>query len=308
MEKEPRKITFWPGNPISYTTTRIELFFNEQILSTGTAFIMRYAGRYGLVTNWHVLSGRSPIDGKCLSANGGIPNIAKCHVALAFQADSSRPSPETVHFRGLEIPLIDESGEPVWVDNRDTDPLSDYAIIMLEPLIPELNQSGYSLRAIQAGMVTLKRGVQATAQVRPEDINHFYPQVGHQVFVVGYPAGIEFAGVFPIWKGATIASEPTTSLTLAGAVTDDVIYVDGLTRSGMSGSPVICLQKEGDVYFTDDGVQVTASKAEPMLVGVYAGREGVTKVEADLALGRVWKVAAVERLFSNNLAEIVRAG
>jgi hypothetical protein len=174
-------------------------------------------------------------------------------------------------------------------------------VILLNKLIPELDQPGHSLRAIQAGVVTLKRGKRATNRLKPEDLNHFYPPVGHQVFIVGYPVGVEHSGVFPIWKGGTIASEPTSSLSLAGVETDDVIYVDGLTRAGMSGSPVICLQKPGDSYFTDEGVQVTASKAEPLLVGVYAGRDGVTNSEADLALGRVWKVAAIEGLFGESI-------
>lgn len=301
MPDNTHEVDHWPGHPISYTTTHLKMFFNEQFLATGTAFIMKYAGKYGLVTNWHVVSGRNPITGKCLSSNGGIPNMAKCHVALVHRLDDGPRFTETIHFLPVEIPLIDEEGRAIWSDNRANDPLSDYVIILLDKLIPELDQPRHSLRAIQAGVVTIKRGKKATNKVKPEDVNHFYPQVGHQVFIVGYPVGVEHSGVFPIWKGGTIASEPTSSLSLAGVETDDVIYVDGLTRAGMSGSPVICLQKPGDSYFTDDGVKITVSKAEPLLVGVYAGRDGVTNSEADLALGRVWKVAALERLFGESI-------
>ena len=301
MRHNTSKIDHWPGNPISYTTTHLRMFFNEQPLATGTAFVMKYAGQYGLITNWHVISGRNPITGKCLSTNGGIPNMAKCHVALVHRLDDGPQFTETIHFLPVEISLIDERGCAIWSDNRANDPLADYVIILLDKLIHQLHQPGYSLRAIDAGVVTIKRGKMVTTKVKPEDLNHFYPQVGHQVFIVGYPVGVEHTGVFPIWKGGTIASEPTTSLSLAGVETDDVIYVDGLTRAGMSGSPVICLQKPGDIYFTDDGVQITASKSEPLLVGVYAGRDGVTNLEADLALGRVWKVAALERLFAKSI-------
>lgn len=296
-----REVDHWPGNPISYTTTHIKMFFNEQFLATGTAFVMQYAGKYGLITNWHVLSGQNPITGRCLAANGGIPNIAKFHVALVYRLDDGPRFTETIHFLPIEIPLLDNKGRAVWNDNRTNDPLSDYAVILLDEIIPELNQSGYSLRAIQGGVITIKKGKKAHNRVKQEDINHFHPQVGHQVFIVGYPVGVEHSGVFPVWKGGTIASEPASSLTFAGVETSDVIYVDGLTRAGMSGSPVICLQKPGDIYFTDDGVQITASKAGPLLVGVYAGRDGVTNSEADLALGRVWKVAAVEKLFGDSI-------
>jgi len=304
MPDNIHQVDHWPGHPISYTTTHMKMFFNEQFLATGTAFVMQYAGEYGLITNWHVLSGRNPITGKCLAINGGIPNIAKCHVALVHRLDDGPRFTETIHFLPVEIPLIDDEGNTTWNDNRANDPLSDYAIILLDKYIPELNQPGRSLRSIQAGVVTIKKGKKAGGKLKAEDLNHFYPQVGHQVFIVGYPVGVEHSGVFPIWKGGTIASEPTSSLSISGVETEDLIYVDGLTRAGMSGSPVICLQKPGDAYYTDDGVQITASKAEPLLVGVYAGRDGVTKSEADLALGRVWKVAALERLFGKSITAV----
>jgi hypothetical protein len=277
----------------------MELFFEDQLLSTATGFVMEFARAYGLVTNLHVVTGRSPVDGKCISHTGGIPNRAHFHVALSCAADKETGKGELIHFLPLDIKLHDdESGEkPVWVDDKTSENQNDYCIIPLKRFIPELHDAAYRLRAIEGGKVTLKRGVEKSNPVRYEDVNHFYPQVGHQVFVVGYPAGIGPSGVFPIWKGATVASEPLVGMTLAGRHVDDVFFVDGLTRSGMSGAPVVCLQKPGDTYFTDDGVVVEAAEAKPLLVGVYAGREGVTGSEADLALGRVWKVGAIERLF-----------
>lgn len=292
---------FWPGNPVSYTTTKMTMRFGAQVVGMGSAFVMRFAGKYALITNWHVLSGRSPIDERCLSAHGGIPDRASFHVALSKKEMKDGIVTEKLHFKQIEIPLYRSAdfGEPVWVDERSSNNQADYAVILLDEWVPEISDGKHSLRCIEAGVVTLKRGVKRSSRVKLEDINHFYPPIGNQIFIAGYPAGIEPSGIFPIWKAGTIASEPSVSMELGGVKTDDVLLVDGLTRAGMSGSPVVCLQKAGDLCFTDDGVQVSAHKDGPLLVGVYAGREGVTAVEADMALGRVWKVGAIERLLSN---------
>lgn len=295
---------FWPGNPVSYTTTKMTMRFGDQVVGVGTAFVMRFAGKYALVTNWHVLSGRSPIDERCLSAHGGIPDRAAFHVAVSKAGMKDGAPTETLHFKQIEVPLYRRADfeEQVWLDERTAANQADYALIMLDEWVPELAEGKHSLRCIDAGKVTLKRGIKPSDRLKFEDINHFYPPIGHQVFIAGYPAGVEPSGIFPIWKAGTIASEPAARMTLGEVETDDVLLVDGLTRAGMSGSPVICLQKTGDLCFTDDGVQVSADKDGPLLVGVYAGREGVTANEADMALGRVWKVGAIERLLSQAIS------
>lgn len=272
--------------------------FGDQVVGVGSAFVMRYAGKYALVTNWHVLSGRSPIDERCLSAHGGLPDRASFHVALSRIGMKGDLPTETLHFKKIEVPLYRSENfqDQVWLDERTAKNQADYAVILLEDWVPELTKGHHTLRCIEAGRVTLKRGVKPSSSLKIEDINHFYPPIGHQVFITGYPAGIEPSGVFPIWKSGTIASEPSVGMELGGINTEDVLLVDGLTRAGMSGAPVVCLQKAGDLCFTDDGVQVTATEDGPLLVGVYAGREGVTGSEADMALGRVWKVGAIERL------------
>ncbi len=296
-----RETHFWPGNPVSYTTTKMTMRFGDQVVGVGSAFVMRYAGQYALVTNWHVLSGRSPIDESCLAKHGGIPDRAAFHIALSKTGVKDGAPTETLHFKKVEVPLYRDLDreEKVWLDARTSDNQADYAVILLDEWVPELADQKHSLRCIEAGKVTLKRGVKPSSRVRAEDINHFYPPIGHQIFIAGYPAGIEPSGIFPIWKAGTIASEPSVGMELGGIKTDDVLLVDGLTRAGMSGSPVVCLQKAGDLFFTDDGVQVSADKDGPLLVGVYAGREGVTAFESDMALGRVWKVGAIERLLSH---------
>ena len=57
------------------------------------------------------------------------------------------------------------------------------------------------------------------------------------VFVLGFPVGLH-DGVFPIWKRASIASEPRID---EGDLPKILIHT--ATREGMSGAPVFVIQR-----------------------------------------------------------------
>ncbi|BCJ89804.1 hypothetical protein IZ6_05390 [Terrihabitans soli] len=299
MESDkPVHVDFWPGNHLSYTTTKIDIFRNEILLSSATGFVMRYGQTYALVTNWHVLSGINPANGSCLSPTGAIPAQIRCHVTISQQVTVGATSGEQLFFKPIIIDLY-EGEMPVWLENREHFPENDYAAIDLGAIVPELADPRVSLRSIRSGVVTLKKGRKPPAgdvAVAPDDFQSFYPPVGKEVFVLGYPKGITSTGVFPIWKRASIASEPQAPTNLRGRESHDVFYIDATTKHGMSGSPVICLAKPGDLFVTMDGVQVETEKEQELIVGVYAGREGVTQEEYELSLGRVWKIGAIEEM------------
>jgi len=74
------------------------------------------------------------------------------------------------------------------------------------------------------------------------------------------------------------------------------MFVDAITREGMSGSPVL--------YFGDEITDISGRpgpapdpRREPWLVGVYAGRDGVTGEEIEMALGRVWHKRLLDEIF-----------
>lgn len=293
-----KEVTFWPGNPLSYTTTRIVCYFNETILGNATGYIHRFAGYTGLITNWHVVAGRSPIDGLALDKKTlGIPNRISFHVAVAFPQENGN---ELVHFREFSIPLCGSDGKPFWVDAKADDNQRDVALIPLDPLIPELKNNRRAVRAIDGGRVALPatKKVRRHEKIKREEIRHFFPPIGSEVFVLGYPKGISSKTIFPIWKRASIASEPQIGITLNDVEHDDAFYIDALTKGGMSGSPVVYFAKPNDEMFTEDNIRVTFNKKTPVLIGVYAGRDGVSNEEYELALGRVWKVSLIEDLFA----------
>jgi hypothetical protein len=110
------------------------------------------------------------------------------------------------------------------------------------------------------------------------------------VFILGYPLGLTKQGVVPIWKRGSIASEPFFYTT-----DGPIILIDALTRAGMSGAPVLCF---GNEIATIEGTEVKgATPTDPLLVGVYAGREGATSEETNMALGRVWKKELLDEIF-----------
>lgn len=71
---------------------------------------------------------------------------------------------------------------------------------------------------------------------------------GCQVYVIGFPSSLSSGFGLPIWKSGYIASEPAYDVILGGKLSEfggmrggtkiPAIFIDSLTRSGMSGSPV----------------------------------------------------------------------
>jgi Trypsin-like peptidase domain len=290
-ELEPIKVNFLPGNPLSYTTTNIRVFRGDYELSSATGFVIRFGQIYALVTNWHVVSGINPATGKCLSSTGALPTRIECHVTLSKKLDNHG---EELYFKPLTIDLFD-GVQPIWLDENKSNAQNDYAVINLLSFVPELSDENVSLRSILGGRVVVNKG-KATNPVHIDDVRSIYPSIGAEVFVLGYPRGITQGGVFPIWKRGSIASEPQDTIKLDGIDYKNVFYIDALTKAGMSGAPVICLPRSGDSFHTEDGSKIAIKEPEPYIIGVYAGREGITQEEYELSVGRVWKIGAVERL------------
>jgi Trypsin-like peptidase domain len=295
-------IDFIPGNKLSYATTRIEVLCNDNVISFGTGFVLKYAKTYGLVTNWHVLSGRNPITGGLLSKHAAIPDKIKFHVTVVTQeclADGRLST--TLYFKPIQMAL-QNNGKNIWGEITKNGYIIDVALIPLNDIVEELNEKNTILAHIDANKVTLKRDFKPKKRKRltnvtHENLSYYYPSVGKDVFILGYPRGVELSGVFPIWKRGSVASEPQASISSNGHKYDNLIYVDALIKEGMSGAPVIVLPNKGDIFVTDDGTNVEARDNEPHFVGVYAGRDGVTQEEYEFSIGRVWKAQTVTELF-----------
>jgi len=116
----------------------------------------------------------------------------------------------------------------------------------------------------------------------------FEPVVGDDAVVIGYPLGLTGGSGFPIWKRASIATEPEIDLDGLPKV-----LIDTATRKGMSGSPVLAVRKGiarprgGTGQLSGDDVLGTSET----FLGVYSGRVDDDPLGAQI--GIVWKAAAV---------------
>jgi S1-C subfamily serine protease len=147
----------------------------------------------------------------------------------------------------------------------------------------------------QVDVVAIPFTVPPGAQVFPVNSMNTVPDlrliVSDEVFALGYPKGISGGGVFPIWKRASIATEPELDLNDL-----PVMLIDTATREGMSGGPVIAVKSGG--YMTESGDQVLGSSGS-RFVGVYSGRLGKDEMAAQL--GVVWKAVLIEPIIRGKI-------
>ena len=100
------------------------------------------------------------------------------------------------------------------------------------------------------------------------------------MFVVGFPLDRnESPNSLPSYKAASIASEPN----FLGQ--RPYIFIDGKTKPGMSGSPVILAHEP---RLTMDGAKLSHTTGITELIGVYSGREAEASTPFEAELGLMW--------------------
>jgi hypothetical protein len=248
--------------PLSQCAYRVRSNFGSTELATATCFFVKTTvGRVFLVTNWHVVTGKNNETGKHLDSHCGEPDRLYVDVFL---------EQEYLECSSIEILLLDEAGAPRWLEHPKFG--SQVDVVALEVLIPE----GKSIIPIDSMIEPFNEDTQV--------------RVKNDVFIVGFPFGLRTGEILPIWKRASVASEPVVDV-------DELpkILVDTASRPGMSGSPVIFFERR-PVAIADrkpDEQGATVSHNFQQIVGVYSGRVG-TKDAYDYQLGIVWKYQVVK--------------
>jgi hypothetical protein len=236
-----------------------------------TGFFWVRDGALFLITNWHNVTGWDPTQDKALSGMAFTPNVVS--VDLAYRAE--REGREALVWQSVWVELFDQQGKPLWLEHPT-----------------------YGRRV---DVVAVEVGTIGNASLWTEPINtyadfiDFEPGVGDDAFVLGYPLGLTGGSRFPIWKRASIASEPGFDL-------DELpkLLIDTATRKGMSGSPVIAVrrgvtQPRGTSDF-DDSVFGTSET----FLGVYSGRVDDDPLGAQI--GIVWKAEMVAQIIDAGVA------
>lgn len=246
-------------DPFSQVPIFIKMKFGTTELAIGTAFFYRRNGALFLISNWHNFSGRDPKTKKPLADHGGVPNIVSCYLCL---------NGPYIKREWLEIPL-NENESLIWYQHPISG--SDIDVAVLPVSLSE------KFKAIVINDLPFTK----------MDI-----RVSHDVFVLGYPLGIVNSHGLPVWKRASVASEPGTS--------EPHYLVDTATRSGMSGSPVIFRYR--GFYKNNLQAQEIADDdwfgEGDMFAGIYSGRLGASSLEAQL--GIVWKPHLIDEIIDGH--------
>jgi len=154
----------------------LEAYLEREELLVATGFVVKKNDLYYLITNWHVVTSRDPMDNRPLS-NAGIadPNILK----VWFHGL------ELGHWIQKEINIIDQGGNPLWLEHIRGKEIEVVAI-------PVEISSDVNIYEIDLALANF-------------DLK-LYPS--EAVSIIGFPEGLTSGGKFPIWKTGHIIILP----------------------------------------------------------------------------------------------------
>ncbi|AIK71175.1 TPA: trypsin-like peptidase domain-containing protein [Clostridioides difficile] len=255
-------------SPYSMASYYVDVFFNDIKLSNATCFFTKRKDTLYLVTNWHVVSGRNADSKICLDKMGSVPN--KLRVYVPREGENSTVSYDDDFY--MDIDLLDQEGNKLWYEMQKDDRMVDVVVVPLHEV----------------------KGAYITIEDAEEPYNEqVYFEIASEIYIIGFPFGKQ-TGYIPIWKKASVASEPELDV-------EDLPYffADTATKSGMSGSPVI-LYKDRPVVLMSES-EKKFSRHWTKLVGIYSGRIGAdSETKGDAQLGRVWKPHIIQELIDSH--------
>lgn len=258
------------------TAPVVALAATGAVVNQGSAFFYKRDSDWVyLITNWHIVTGRSPYNAQ-ESKTGAIPT--KLAIKLHEKLGGGKVNP----YRHIdhEITINDHLGQsPIWLEHPDQRFQIDVVAIRI-PLTDEwLAKSEFRC-------------------LEEEDVEERYqPSPMDDVFIIGYPWGLSSGGgVLPIFKRGSIASLPH--------IPHDRLprfLIDSRTTSGMSGSPVIA-KHDGtwspNGVFDDESIIGTVFN----FVGVYSGRLESKSSDGEISdIGIVWTKSALDQVLAGNV-------
>lgn len=265
MEKEQKQSNVYPLNVElpSLKSLFIEMYFGEQLLSTGTATLIsnNRESHCALITNRHNVTGRHQDTGKCLSNTLAVPD----NIVIYFH----RPGENVGKWKKVKLPLYKDDGTPFWIEHPRLGEKADIVAL-------NLKWGGDVLKLPYYLKLDLDRVGMVVSPAEP-------------VSVIGFPFGMSTSGKLPIWATGFLAQE-------LSLISEDepVFLIDCRTREGQSGSPVIAFRTSGYRTIKDNRINTSVSgNVAWEFLGIYSGR-----VNTQSDLGRVWHVSVLEELLN----------
>lgn len=258
----------------SFKSVRIEMLAIETKASLGFAsgYLISYLNKIYLVSNWHVFTGKNTFDKSIIHNSGTTPGHFKLSFFVAIEKTSKtlksaswKSYPISLYERknGIGEDSIYDYEKPIWIEHPKNKEI-DVSLLDITHCIP----------------ISISSTIQSFDLQKELDKQDINLGVMDDIFIVGYPLPTSLTpNEYPIYKNATVATEPNIFRELP------IFYIDGKTKKGMSGSPVI---KKQPVKILNKNNQISFSGDRIDLVGTYSGRE---RNEDDLytaELGIVW--------------------
>lgn len=195
----------------------LEVYLDSEELLVATGFVVKKNDLHYLITNWHVVTSRNPIDNRPLSNTG----IADPKILKVWHHGT-----DLGQWIQKEINIIDQNGNKLWLEHVQGKEIDVVAIPIEISFDININDIDLALADFDLKL---------------------YPS--EDVSIIGFPEGLTSGGMFPIWKTGHIASDIDIDWDGKPA-----FLIDATTKSGMSGSPVIA--KRISIYQTSQGNQI----------------------------------------------------
>ncbi len=268
-------------DPLSLVPRQLEMIYDAQdynteevYLSLGVVFIYEHCECTYLITNLHNVSGRHYRNGEILHSRGAIPNKVSLRLGKPNRFVKDRGiKRETITWEEITIDLWDENKDPLWLEHPEHG--NDVDVMALA--LPREEVEEYHCFPINR-----------------QDLDAVHPRISEEAFILGYPLSIGEPSNLPVWKRATIATEP-------GGEVEDLpkVYLDTKTAKGMSGAPVV-IQRRG-VYGNPETDVVPGESWDfrRSFLGVYSGRLGEDPFEAQL--GIAWKKEVITKIIEGEV-------
>ncbi len=237
----------------------IQAFFDDVLIATGTAFVVKSTNDFLLITARHNVTSRDNETNTLLCSNtAAIPN--KINITHNSQSKLGE-------WVSVTEQLYTENEKPRWIEHPQFGALLDFVAL------PLTNLSGIRLY--------------------PYDLTTIGPNIpiapAERVSVVGFPFGLQVGGSTAIWATGFIASEPNIDYTEL-----PLFLIDCRGRKGQSGSPVIA-HYNGATFGTNNTGAITMTDGpNTQFLGIYSGR-----VNEESDLGFVWKASAIKELVNS---------
>lgn len=268
-------------------------------LAVGTGVFYKKNNKSYIITAWHNVSGRHSETLESLSTNLSVPN----KIIATFSQQISQGEFNGCVKMSISLPL-EKDGKPTYLIHPQGWPKVDVVAIPID-LTKEYLSEGSLIDGKKINISTILKNQTSLGlstdivhiqdlELRYKDIEDYsdYLYASEDIFIVGYPKGITDYTGQPIWKRATVASNPHL-----GWDGQEQFLVDCASKQGMSGAPAFFYNLKGAIMLGN--TQLRTSSPITVFHGIYVGRIGGTS-EFEAQIGRVWKKKVIEETIDND--------